>query len=103
MNPNLQRYGKHKDTKARRKAAWVLLSRLWSGWRSALIIVKPETVINWHHQGFRWYWTWKVRHGRSGRPQVPKETRDLIRTMSGENPLYVDLSFMLTRIDMPLM
>src|SRR5262249_17341358 len=46
---------------------WVWLSRVWSAWHSALIIVKPETVINWHRQGFRWYWTWKVRHGRSGR------------------------------------
>src|SRR5690242_21916791 len=82
---------------------WAWLSRVWSGWRSALIIVKPETVIGWHRQGFRWYWTWKSRHGRSGRPQVPKEVRDLIRTMSRENPLYVYLSFMLTRIDMPLM
>jgi hypothetical protein len=34
------------------------------------------------------YWTWKVRHGRSGRPRVPKETRDLIRIMSRENPLW---------------
>jgi len=24
---------------------WVWLSRFWSGWRSALMIVKPETVI----------------------------------------------------------
>src|SRR5262249_9057497 len=32
--------------------------------------------------------TWKVRHGRSGRPRVPKETRDLIRIMSRENPLW---------------
>ena len=85
------------------RCLWVWLSRGWSGWRSSLIIVKPETVISWHRQGFRWYWTWKIRHGRSGRPRVPKETRDLIRTMSRENPLYVDLSFMLTRIDMPLM
>src|SRR5690242_17998747 len=27
---------------------WVCLSRIWSGWRSALIIVKPETVVSWH-------------------------------------------------------
>jgi putative transposase len=53
-----------------------------------LIIVKPETVIDWHRQGFRWYWTWKVRHGRPGRPQVAKETRDLIRKMSRDNPLW---------------
>src|SRR5215467_9319851 len=70
------------------RCLWVWLSRLWSGWRSALLIVKPETVIGWHRQGFRWYWTWKIRHGRPGRPCVRKETRDLIRTMSRENPLW---------------
>src|SRR5207249_1371986 len=54
----------------------------------ALIIVQPETVIGWHRQGFRWYWTWKIRHGRLGRPQIPKETRELIRTMSRENVIW---------------
>jgi len=24
------------------------LSRFWIGWRSALVIVKPETVVEWH-------------------------------------------------------
>ena len=50
--------------------------------------MKPETVIGWHRQGFQWYWTWKVRHGRTGRPLVPKETRDSIRTISRDNPLW---------------
>ena len=27
---------------------WVWLSRLWRDWRSALAIVKPETVVAWH-------------------------------------------------------
>lgn len=67
---------------------WVWLSRFWSGWRSALIIVKPETVIGWHRRGFLWYWTWKIRHGRPGRPKVPRETRELIRTMSRENVIW---------------
>src|SRR5262245_57930064 len=70
------------------RSLWVLLSRLWAGWRSAIIIVKPETVINWHRQGFRWYWTWKIRHGQPGRPTILEETRDLIRTMSRANPLW---------------
>jgi hypothetical protein len=70
------------------RCLWVWLSQMWSGWRSALLIVKPETVISWHRQGFRWYWTWKVRHGQPGRPCVPKETRNLIRVMSRENPLW---------------
>jgi putative transposase len=67
---------------------WARLSRFWSGWRSALIIVKPETVIQWHRKGFRLFWTWKVRHGQPGRPPVSQETRKLIRQMSRDNPLW---------------
>src|SRR5215471_19503642 len=70
------------------RCLWVWLSQLWSGWRSALVIVKPETVIAWHRQGFRRYWTWKIRHGRTGRPGVSKETRNLIQTMSRMNVLW---------------
>jgi putative transposase len=32
---------------------WVWLSRVWQGWRSAVVIVKPETVLAWHRRGFR--------------------------------------------------
>jgi hypothetical protein len=32
---------------------WVWLTRLWSAWRSALIIVDPEAVIACHRRGFR--------------------------------------------------
>jgi hypothetical protein len=67
---------------------WAVLSRLWKDWRSALVIVKPETVIAWHRKGFRLFWTWKVRRGRRGRPAVAREVRDLIRRMSRENPLW---------------
>jgi putative transposase len=66
---------------------WVLLSRLWGGWRSALVIVKPETVIAWHRRGFRLYWSWKSRH-RQGRPSVSREVIDLIRKMSLANPRW---------------
>jgi hypothetical protein len=30
------------------RCLWVILSRIWTGWRTALVIVKPETVIAWH-------------------------------------------------------
>jgi putative transposase len=65
---------------------WACLSRVWRDWRSALVIVKPETVVAWHRRGFRLFWTWKVRHGQSGRPAVAHEVRDLIRRMCRENP-----------------
>jgi putative transposase len=32
---------------------WIYLFLLWLNWRSALAIVKPETVIAWHRAGFR--------------------------------------------------
>jgi len=64
---------------------WVFLFEVWGDWRSALDIVKPATAITWHRKGF---WTWKIRHGRVGRPAVTGEIRDLIRRMSRENPLW---------------
>jgi hypothetical protein len=41
---------------------WVMLRRLWSGWKQALILVQPETVVRWHRAGFKVYWTWLSRH-----------------------------------------
>src|SRR6266853_6754240 len=69
------------------RALWVWLSYLWTAWRSALIIVKPETVIGWHRLGFRLYWRWKSRHP-AGRPSVSSEVADLIRRMSLANPRW---------------
>src|SRR5207244_1391989 len=65
-------------------AVGVALERLG---QAALIIVKPETVIAWHRQGVRMFWTWKSRY-RAGRPTVPLEVRRLIRGMSHANPLW---------------
>ena len=66
---------------------WVWLPRAWTEWRAAIVIVKPETVIAWHRQGFRLFWTWKSRC-RSGRPTVPADVRSLILTLSRANPLW---------------
>ena len=67
---------------------WAWWCEVWIDWQSALLIVKPETVIGWHRKGFRLFWTGKVRRGQTGRPPVSKETRQLIRKMSRENPLW---------------
>src|SRR5436190_7830394 len=66
---------------------WVVLSRLWKSWRSSLHMVRPETVVGWHRQGFRRYWAWKSRR-RGGRPAIGTELRELIRRMSRANPLW---------------
>lgn len=38
----------------------------WSGWfpwRSALVVLKPETLIGWHRRAFQLFWQWKSRGG----------------------------------------
>jgi putative transposase len=67
---------------------WVWLSKIWTGWREALIIVKPETVIAWHRQAFRFYWRWLSRRKGIGRPRVSAEVRTLIKQMTQANPLW---------------
>jgi hypothetical protein len=56
---------KRPKLRPRDRVFWVWLSRLWSNWRSALAIVQPETVIQWHRQGFKLYWRWRSRARKS--------------------------------------
>jgi hypothetical protein len=65
----------------------VWLYRAFPSLLAAIIIVKPETVIRWHRQGFRAYWRWKSR-SRGGRPRIDHDVRELIRRISRENPLW---------------
>ena len=82
----------HKATRPklrrRDRIFWVWLSKIWDDWRSALLIVKPDTVVRWHRQGFRLYWRWKSARGKPGRPKIERELRDLIRRMSRDNPTW---------------
>ena len=47
----LQRSVKRPQLTNADRGVWVLLSRLWTNWSEALIIVKPATVIAWHRAG----------------------------------------------------
>lgn len=62
----------------------LLWSRLFD-WKSALVIVKPDTLIGWHRKGFKLFWRWKARPGR---PSLPLEIRELIVRMAKENPTW---------------
>ncbi len=52
------------------------------------MIVRPETVIRWHRQGFRLYWRRKGRSRRPGRPPIDLEIRELILEMHRANPTW---------------
>jgi hypothetical protein len=66
---------------------FVWLYRLFPSLLEAAVVFKPETLVRWHQRGFRLYWRWKSRR-RVGRPAVPAYIRDLIRTISRDDPLW---------------
>ena len=70
--------------RARDSTRWLMatLSRFFP-WRGALVNVKPDTLTRWHRRGFRLFWRWNSKP--TGRPQLPKELRRLIRQIAGEN------------------
>ena len=64
---------------------WSLLSRIWSGWKSCLVIVQPETVLRWQKRRFRDYWRKKCKPGR---PVIDRQHIAFIRRISGDHPEY---------------
>jgi transposase InsO family protein len=67
------------------RIALVVLARVID-WRPALTIVRPDTLVRWHRQGFRLFWRWKSR--RPGRPRIPQCLQDLIATMAHANQTW---------------
>ena len=83
----LRRSVRRPKLRNRDRVFWAWLSKLWPDWSSALTIVQPDTVIQWHRAGFRLYWRWKSRT-TVGRPKKALVVRDLIREMSRDNPIW---------------
>jgi transposase InsO family protein len=68
---------------------WCALAKMWGGWRDALMIVQPETVLRWQRERFHLFWArLSQRKGRRGRPCIPTEVRRLILEMASDNPLW---------------
>jgi transposase InsO family protein len=78
-----------------KKPAFSQFDRLWlvllasrvKNWKEALLIFKPDTLLDWHRQGFRLFWKFKSHH-RGGRPKLSTETVALIQQMARENRLW---------------
>jgi hypothetical protein len=83
-----QRAGRRPQLGAADRLLWAWLSRRWAGWRAALVMVQPRTVIAWQRQRFRDHWMRLSRQRQLGRPPVAQEIRDLIRTISAANPTW---------------
>jgi putative transposase len=71
------------------RALLVLLASRVRAWRSALLIVQPDTLLRWHRQLFRGYWHRRSRATAAAhRPPLASETVALIRGMAAANHLW---------------
>ncbi len=71
----------------RQQLILVLLARMVRTWKQALFLVQPETLLRWHHQGFKLYWKYKSR-AASAKPKISVETIALIKEMASNNRLW---------------
>src|SRR6266446_22323 len=49
---------------------WILFANAWRDWRTALMVVKPDTVVRWHRQWLRRRWRQRSAQTRPGRPST---------------------------------
>jgi putative transposase len=64
------------------RLVWVGLARVWTGWRQALVIVSPDTVLRWQRRRFREYWTHLSDRPTGGRPSIDVEIAALVKKMA---------------------
>src|SRR5216683_4007932 len=74
--------------RTRDRLFWVLLAKAWRDWRTALIVVQPDTVVRWHRQWLRRRWTQRSTPTRPGRPSTAAAIRTLVDKMAAANPLW---------------
>src|SRR3989442_16013870 len=50
-----QRSVRHPKIRLMDRVFWVCLRKVWRDWKSVLVIVRPETVLDWQRRRFRRY------------------------------------------------
>jgi len=62
-----QRSVKRPKVKPADRVLWTLLAKAWTGWRDALVFVKPDTVVRWERKRFRAHWRKLSQSGDPGK------------------------------------
>jgi putative transposase len=84
----LKRTTSRPQLRTRDRLFWVILARTWRNWRTALVLVRPDTVVRWHREWLRRRWTRQAARIHVGRPRTDAGIRRLVRTMAAANPLW---------------
>jgi len=83
----LQRQPKRPALTRRDRTLLVLVASRFSARREALMVVKPDSLLGRHRQGFRLFWRHKSK-ARTPQPRVPEDGIALIHAMALDNRLW---------------
>jgi transposase InsO family protein len=84
----LQRSVKRPHFQTRDRFFWIALGYIWRNWRTAVMIVQPDTVVRWHRDWLRRRWSRRSRSRPNGRPKIEQQIRALVREIATANPLW---------------
>ena len=83
----LQRTARRPRVKPWERRLLSALAIRWSALQGAVAIVKPATLLRWHHAAWRWWWRRKSKRP-PGRPAISADLRALIRRFWRENTTW---------------
>lgn len=84
----LRRIRKRPQLRPTDRLFWIVLASAWREWRTAVMVVQPETVLRWHRQWLRRRWADRSKRIRHGRPRTDAPIRTLVDEMAAANPLW---------------
>ena len=85
---SVKRTSKRPLLRTRDRLFWIVLARMWRNWRTALVLVQPDTVVRWHRDWLVRRWTRRSRRPFGGRPPINQQIRGLVHDMATANPLW---------------
>jgi len=74
-------HDKHARVRTRDRPFWITIARTRRNWRTALIVVQPDTVVRWHRDWLRRRWT--RRSQRTGGPSTNRSADPRPRSQDG--------------------
>src|SRR6266487_6622659 len=83
-----KRAARRSQRRHRDRLFWILLAKAWRDWRTALIVVHPDTVVRWHRQWVRRQWARRSARTGPGRPSTTAAIRALVIKIAVANPLW---------------
>jgi hypothetical protein len=76
---------KRPDLNPHERGLLALLASLLPRWRDALLLVKPKTLLRWHREGFRLFWSHRSGAKKTRERRMDDEAVALISRMAIEN------------------